>query len=333
MFASPTSRRRGILYAALLAICLLLLATSGTAPVREIQRGFSFALSPIQGVLSGTTRSVTSALGAIFEIERLRQENERLQARIEVLEVGNRRLEEVRIQNEQLASLLKVRGTLDYKTVAAAVIARQVNEYERIVTIDQGTDRGIRVGDVAVAGGAALVGRVVEAGPNFARILLINDTRSTVIGLVESSRATGNVVGQPGGALVMEDVAATERVNLDDQVVTAGIDLGEGVRSPFPKGLLIGRVIDVQRDPNAVVQTSFLAPAADLDKLEYVLVIINYEGGLGPSPGPSAAPGETAAPQDTSAPEETPGDTTSPGEESPLASPVPLPEPSLAPAP
>jgi hypothetical protein len=115
--------------------------------------------------------------------------------------------------------------------------------------------------------------------------------------------------------------------------VTAGIDLGEGVRSPFPKGLLIGRVVDVQRDPNAVVQTSFLAPAADLDKLEYVLVVISYEGGLGPAPGPSAAPGETPAPQDTSAPEETPGDTTLPGEESPLSSPVPLPEPSLLPAP
>jgi rod shape-determining protein MreC len=328
MFASPASRRRGALYAALVAICLLLLATSGTAPVRELQRGLSFALSPIQGVLSGTTRTVTSAVGAIFEIERLRQENERLQARLEALEVENRQYEEVRVQNEQLATLLRVKGALDYETVAAAVIARKINEYERIITIDQGTDRGIREGDVAVAGGAALVGRVVEVGSNFARILLINDTRSTVIGLVESTRATGNVVGQPGGALIMEDVAATELVSLDDQIVTAGIDLGEGVRSPFPKGLLIGRVIDVQRDPNAVVQTSFVAPAADLDKLEYVLVITNYEGGLGPSPAPSS-PAQSAAP----APEETPGDTLPPIDESPLSSPIPLPEPSLMPAP
>jgi rod shape-determining protein MreC len=328
MFASPASRRRGALYATLVAISLLLLAASGTSPVRELQRGLNFALSPIQGALSGATRTVTSALGAIFEIERLRQENERLQARIEALEVENRRLEEVRIQNEQLTALLKVKGALDYQTVAAAVISRQINAYERIITIDQGTDRGIRVGDVAVAGGAALVGRVVDAGPNYSRILLISDTRSTVIGLVESTRATGNVVGQPGGTLVMEDVAATERVSLDDQVVTAGIDLGQGVRSPFPKGLLIGRVVDVQRDPNAVVQTSYLVPAADLDKLEFVLVITNYEGGLGSSPAPSAA-GESAAP----APPETPGQTLSPVDESPLGSPIPLPEPSLLPAP
>ena len=65
-------------------------------------------------------------------------------------------------------------------------------------------------------------------------------------------------------------------------MVTAGIELAGGVRSPYPKGLLIGQVVDVQRDANDVVQTAFLEPAADLDQLEYVLVITDYEGGLPP---------------------------------------------------
>ena len=47
-----------------------------------------------------------------------------------------------------------------------------------------------------------------------------------------------------------------------------------------PKGLLIGRVVDVKLDPNEVVQTVFLEPAAPLDRLEYLLVITDYEGGL-----------------------------------------------------
>ena len=64
--------------------------------------------------------------------------------------------------------------------------------------------------------------------------------------------------------------------------MTAGIDLGGGVRSPFPKGLLIGTVVDVARDANAVTQTAFIQPAADLDRLEYVLVITDYQGGLPP---------------------------------------------------
>jgi rod shape-determining protein MreC len=69
--------------------------------------------------------------------------------------------------------------------------------------------------------------------------------------------------------------------------VTAGIALPGGIRSAYPKGLPIGRVVDVRRDPNAVVQTAWLLPIAPLDRLEYVLVITDYVGGfpvLDPSP-------------------------------------------------
>ena len=80
----------------------------------------------------------------------------------------------------------------------------------------------------------------------------------------------------------MQNIDATERPKIGDEVVTAGIELNGGVRSPYPKGLLIGQVVDVRRDANAVVQTAYLDSAVDLDKLEYVLVITDYEGGLPP---------------------------------------------------
>ena len=80
----------------------------------------------------------------------------------------------------------------------------------------------------------------------------------------------------------MRQIDAGETVAVGDEVVTAGIELGGGVRSPYPKGLLVGQVVDVKRDANDVVQTAFLQPAAHLDKLEYVLVITDYEGGLPP---------------------------------------------------
>jgi hypothetical protein len=130
------------------------------------------------------------------------------------------------------------------------------------------------------AAGGALVGRVIDAGGSFAHALLINDTGSTVVGQLSTSRATGEVVGQLGGVLVMRNIDATEKIQLGDEVVTAGIELAGGIRSPFPKGLVLGQVVDVSRASNDVVQTAFLDPAADLDRLEYVLVITNYDGGL-----------------------------------------------------
>jgi cell shape-determining protein MreC len=135
---------------------------------------------------------------------------------------------------------------------------------------------------VAVAPGGALAGRVVEVLPGSAKVVLLTDSSSTVIGQLATNAATGEVVGQLGGALVMSQIDSGETVSVGDEVVTAGIELGGGVRSPYPKGLLVGQVIDVKRDANAVVQTAFLQPAADLDKLEYLLVMTDYQGGLPP---------------------------------------------------
>ena len=62
----------------------------------------------------------------------------------------------------------------------------------------------------------------------------------------------------------------------------AGLELAGGIRSPYPPGLVVGSVVDVERDANDVVQTAFLAPAAELDSFDLALVITDYEGGLPP---------------------------------------------------
>ena len=161
------------------------------------------------------------------------------------------------------------------------MIARESSEFRQVVTVGKGTDDGIARGDVVVAEGGSLVGRVFEAGPNFAMVLLITDTESVVIGQLASA-ATGEVRGQVSGVLVMGRIDANELVEPGSEVVTAGIELAGGSRSPFPKGLLVGRVVDVRREANAIVQTAYLTPAASIDRLEWVLVITDYEGGLRP---------------------------------------------------
>lgn len=318
MFATRASRRRGIAYALLIAASLVLIALGNTAPMQQLRAGVSFALAPIQSALAGMTRGATSVVSTLGEIDRLRGDNRDLQAALQALEAENRRLQGLVTTNQTLTALLQVRSTLDYRTVAAEVIGRQISQSERVVSLSVGTDRGVSVGDVVLAGGAALVGRVVEVGPNYSRVLLISDTRSTVIGLVEASRTTGNIQGQLGGSLVMSQIPSTDEVAIGDEVVTAGIDLGNGIRSPFPKGLLVGRVVDVESDPTAVVQTAFIEAAASLDKLEYVLVITDYEGGIpiAPSPSPETSPDAGGSPS-----------------ASPGGSPIDLPSPSLQPVP
>jgi rod shape-determining protein MreC len=282
LLASKAARRRGIVFTVLLVVTGLLMAVSSNPAVREVQNGVSFAFRPIQGALDEVARSVASVAAAITEIDRLRVDNAALRAENERLTAENARLDEIRRENDSLTALLQLGAGFDFKTSAATVIARESSEFRRLVVLDKGTSDGIKVGDVAVAAGGALAGRVVEVGPDSAKVVLLTDSGSTVIGQLTSNAATGQVVGQLGGVLVMSQIDSGETIAVGDEVVTAGIELGGGVRSPYPKGLLVGQVVDVRRDANDVVQTAFLQPAAQLDKLEYLLVITDYDGGLPP---------------------------------------------------
>jgi rod shape-determining protein MreC len=279
---------RGRAFAILIAITLVMMALSSNPAVRDVQRRVASLFAPVQGALDGVAGTVASLGAAAADVDRLRSDNTVLQAANDRLAADNARLEEARRENQQLSAALGLRDAFGFRTVAAQVIAAESSPLRRVVTIGKGSDDGIKAGDVVVGDGGALVGRVIDAGPAAANVLLISDTSSTVIGRLPSA-ATGAVVGGLGRVVGMDRIDATEEVSVGDQVVTAGIALPGGIRSAYPKGLPIGRVVDVRHDPNAVVQTAWLLPAAPLDRLEYVLVITDYEGGF-PSLEPSSGP-------------------------------------------
>ena len=289
MFTRRHTRRQVVLFVVVLATSILMLAFSGSEPLTQLRGGVSFAMRPIQEVLRQGARTFGSLFSTITEIERLRQVNEDLTRRLNELEVANRGLESLRVQNEQLTDLLAVRSSLDYETVAGEVISRRTTIQERVLSLGVGTEAGIRDGDPVLAGGGALIGQVDEVGVGYSRVLLISDSRFFVAGLIETGRGVGDLQGQAERPLRMTGIPATDTVLIGESVLTAGIELEDGIRSPYPKGLLIGTIVDVQRSPDQLFQTALVQPAAALDRLEYVLVIINYEGGLpeGPSPSPS----------------------------------------------
>jgi len=284
LLASRTTRRRSIVFIVLLALTLVMMAVSSNQAVKDFQSAVHFALRPVQGALDSVAAGVSGVVASVGEIERLHGDNTALRAENERLTNENERAEEIERQNDLLTGLLQLQNAFEYRTAAAEVIARESSESRRVVTISKGSDDRIEEGDVVIAEGGALAGRVIEVGPNFANVVLITDQSSTVIGQLQASLATGEVVGTLDDTLQMQNVDSTEGIELGEEVVTAGIELAGGIRSPYPKGLLLGQVIDVRRDANSIVQTAFLKPAANLEKLEYVLVVLDYEGGL-PPPG------------------------------------------------
>lgn len=282
LVANRQARRRGILFTVLLAVTLFLMAFSGNPFVQDFQRGLSFALRPFQGAIASAADAVASIVAAVGEIDTLRFDNEALRDENDRLKNENNRLQVLRRENDQLTALLQLQGDFDHATVAVRVIGREMLETRRVLTLDKGSDDGIELGDVVIVQGGALAGRVSDIGSTFAKVTLISDSSATVVGQLLSSGATGDITGLAGDTLVMRNIDSAVQIGLDEEVFTAGIELAGGIRSPYPRGLVIGQVVDVQRDVNDVVQTAFLSPAADLDQFELALVITDYVGGLPP---------------------------------------------------
>ncbi len=283
VFANRTARRRTIAYVGVLTATVLMMAVSANPFVVELQHGLAFAFKPVQETINGFGLGIRSIGGAIGEIDQLRLDNDALRAENQRIQELAQQADEIKRQNEVLTGLLQLRNGFDYKTAAATVIARDSSEVQQRVTLDRGTGDGVAIGDVVIATGGALVGRVIDTSSSTSTVQLISDSGSTVVGQLITSVATGEVTGQLPGSLLMQNIDAAVTVGLGEEVMTAGIELAGGIRSPYPKGLVIGTVIDVRRDANEVVQTAYLEPAADLEHLEFVLVVLDYQGGLPPA--------------------------------------------------
>ena len=243
-----------------------------SGPVRGASTFATQLLVPAQRVIADAGIASNRFFQAIGDIETLRADNAALRAENERITLENVRLREAAFAAQQAAKLNELAVTLPFESVPATVIARDPSNILATIVLGVGTDQGVRVGHVVLSQ-QGLVGRVSEVGTNFAKVLLITDPSHTLSALVEGSRATGIVRGQYGDSLIMDWILQTEPVKPGDVVVTAGLGLGEELRSLYPKGLVVGRVLQLQNAEAAAYQRAIVAPAVDLRKLENVLVV------------------------------------------------------------
>lgn len=268
------ARRTGVLrpLAALMVLSLALLLLRNADPIRAGSTFGTQLLAPLERVIADGGGAVRRFFQAIGEIETLRTDNARLRGEVDRLTLENVRLREETVAARQSGRLDALRPAPPRESIEAGVIARDPSGVLRLVVLDRGTDAGVKVGDVVVAD-RGVVGRVSETGPNYSKVLLITDSASAVSALVQDSRATGIVRGQYGDTLVMDWVLQTEPVKVGDVVLTAGLGLGGELRSLFPKGLVLGTVVEVTHAEASAYLRAIVAPAVDLRRLERVLVV------------------------------------------------------------
>jgi rod shape-determining protein MreC len=207
-----------------------------------------------------------SALGRITPFASPREENRILREKIKFYE---RRLEEIKMvynENDRLKTLINFRKTIPYSTIPSQVIGRDPSNWSNSVIIDKGMTSGIKQ-NKAVLSTEGLVGRVVEVGRYSSKILLITDPNSKVGVLVQRNRQGGILVGRPDGRCKMVYIALDSDVAPGDKIMTAGFG------SIFPKDILVGQVVKVDKEPGRLYKYAIVKTSTELSRLEEVLCI------------------------------------------------------------
>ena len=262
-------RRTGIL-SVVAVVCLMATVVLRIPVIDQAESHASEVLSPLQKTLSGGLRIFSDVTDTIARATELKAENERLRAQIEGLRTADVRVQELERRNAELVAQLGYqKAHPEQKLLPANVIARDPTDLVHAITIDRGTRDGVVEG-MSVVTPAGLVGRVLQAGPFSAKVLLVTDSKSSVSGVVVDGRAQGMVYGRRQRQLTMRYIDQLEEIAVGQWVVTS--TLGGG----FPPGIPIGRIVFVRQRDVEPFQEATLEPAVDLAKLDSVTVVTSF---------------------------------------------------------
>ena len=288
-------RTLALLFVFVSVFCIIFFAAQGRFQTPALSGTAAVVAAPFQKVVSWVGSQLNYVTSNIWEIVTVHEQNKMLKNEVAQLRIQNLQASEYAAENERLRALLGYKqAALQFDLVAARVIGREADSWSRMVTIDRGTMDGIR-DNMPVVTEKGLVGHVVEAGPNYAKVQLILDPRSSVGTLVQraDSRIVGIVEGNP------ENPTMPRMVNVpkNGDIVEGDVIVTSGFGGMYPKGLVVGIVQTLENDEAGLLKIAHLEPAVDFQKLEDVAVIVaSREAPPEPLKTPDQTPGTETDP-------------------------------------
>lgn len=255
-----------ILAAVLIAQLLLLSAQiTRNQKARLIQVWAVAILEPFERAFHVVTESAETTWEDYRGLFSAHEQNRELNVQLISARADIQRLSEQAAETRRLRELLEFKTHLPFQTVAAEVIATSPGDASRAIFVDKGEDAGI-VTDSAVINPRGIVGKIIAVFARTSQVLLITDTSSGVAAALGESRVQGIIKGTGQNSVELQYVMKDIPVVTGETILTSGLD------QIYPKGLVVGTVAQVTE--GNIYKNITLKPAASLDRLESVLVVI-----------------------------------------------------------
>ncbi|NLN47603.1 MAG: rod shape-determining protein MreC [Clostridiales bacterium] len=223
------------------------------------------AVTPVQKVFYKTGEFFKGTFSTLFELKELKNRNEILEEEISKLKEENRKLYQMALENKRLRSILDfTEANTDFKYIGAEITGKDPGNWFDIFTIDKGLINGVEANDPVITG-EGLVGRIIEVGSNYSKVLSIIDERSSISIVVNRTRDTGIVSGTVSSELIAVMPLESDIIKGDD-IITSNF-------STLPSGLYIGKVESVEKSERKLQKVVTVRTSVDFKKLEEVFVL------------------------------------------------------------
>ena len=270
-----SSRTRNVI--AVLVLAALTLVTidarsQGVGVLSDARNKVSDAFSPLQRATHAALRPFGNFITGAFDYGSLKRENEDLRRQLAQTQTGAAAAAAEQQEAEQILRNfgLVIPGSIP--TLPAQIIDLGPSNFDNTVVIDKGTANGVAVGQPVVAAGG-LVGTIQLAEQHIATVELLTDP-SFVVGVTLKSGNIGSASGT-GRSLPLRVTVETPQVNpipaekVGDPIVTSGLH-----NEKFPKGIPIGLVSKVTREPGATEPEIEVTPYINPNQLSYLEVLL-----------------------------------------------------------
>ena len=237
-------------------------------PLHRLRTGIHTVSSPLGSIGNLVTSPIRSWAVDVSDTSISQEDAKTLQRQNVELRAQIVALEEKLHRFENYEQLLAAQHNPEFDQVEARVIGIPVNAWEQVISINKGTREGIEV-SMPVVGPKGLLGQIIEVGPNFSKVRLLNDRRSGVACMLQRTRTPGIATGSLSGMLTLEFVANEAEILPGDVVITSGMG---GI---YPAGLVVGEVLDALTGVSSLYQTIRVVPANNANALSTVFVLTN----------------------------------------------------------
>ena len=263
----------------LLILCVILLSISGivftarqtsdNALVRSVRTIYA----PIQKGAYLIQNQMHSITDYFKNKKNLNETIVSLSAELQQAKIENQSLQEYREEAIRLQQLLDFNNSNleTYSMVSARVIARSANNWTKTMIISKGSKDGL-VENMTVISPDGLIGRLSLVFSSTAEVSLITDREAAVGAIFADNRETNGIVEGMGEAdqLRMVNIPYYAKINENEVILTSGLS------SIYPKGIVIGTVKSIEREPNGILLKTMVVPAVDFNHIEEVFVISGY---------------------------------------------------------